>query len=741
MRQKKKKYIMLLLITTLITVNYQAAELPNEQTVQFVDPNLNSCIADTIGDSDGIITIGDMHSLTSLDCEGYEISSINGLEYAMHLKYLNLRNNNITDISPIADLVNLKTLDLSDNRISDIGSMKNLIALENLYLNNNQISNLSVLSNLPNIYHLELTDNNIQDITALSSLVNVHYLYLSNNQISDVKPIAGLNYVTTLDLSSNQITDLSQLANYSSNTAIYANNQNINYDEIVVESDQSLKYEVVDINGQKHILESSLLKPGENSIQLEWDFSTSQPKTVFNGVINQKAYYDKSAHLSGKEYCKVDEEHVYSNEELIELFNVSSNSGEEISVNATAVDYTTPGVYPVVFTDESGNRLESSLEIVDVLPQINSEVTEVYIPINSSIEYIAAFGISATEVSNGDLTNQVEYNTSYVNTAKEGSYNVDFSVADEEGNIASSTMIVNVVKDTFTVDGNGEAKVYVQKVDEDGNGLGGYEYTIYDDKGNIVDVIVTDENGHGESEGLKNGNYTIVLTGKPSDSNSDSSSDINENVASNNDGNDKLDSNNQQTHQLFDKDESEASESVAKSPQQTSSSPIPSAASAPPMKASAPTTNAEVASNPVGSTTSMELLSVTEDTEYSEYQSTNENNDTIQFRVLLENGTVASGIKFNIIDENGAIVQSVVSDENGVITVEPLPEGNYQLQLSSNSGDYVLENEVNIIIDSNDELAEIPSVITLKENKTNYVVIAGVGLLGIMFLVKVIFKL
>lgn len=736
MRENKKGYIILIAIYALISVNYQAAETSAGQAVQFFDPNLSMCVADAVGDSDGEITTGEMRSITTLSCEGDGISSLEGLQSATQLRYLNLSDNSITDITPLTDLVELKTLDLSDNQITDIDSLQNLTTLQNVFLNNNYLSDISVLGNLPELYHLELSNNEIDDISSLHDLDGLRYLYLSDNQISDVSPIANLNHISAIDLSDNQISDLSPLKYYPSNVSIYANRQRINFEDIVVYNDEPIRYNITDLRGLSHTIEFDIIQPGENNIGVEWDYSTSQPNSIFNGSVNQTIYYDVPSQLSGDKFGQINEEHSYTDAELISLFKVSSSTGEQITVDSSKVNYSVPGTYPISFSDESGNTLSASLEILDVLPEIKSLNDNVYIPIGSNINLISVFGVTAMEINAGDLNNKISVDTTQVNLNKEGVYSATFSVVDEENNFASFTGTVNVIKGNFTIESNstGNARVYVQKIDESGNGMGGYEYTIYDKEGNVVDIITTDENGYGESKCLKDGDYTIVLTGKPDESSKDKPDENGKNDNSNSDSDKNNGSGLQANHEdsVNSKSENGVSDADGSTVQSSPMSPQQSA----PMQ-----TGVETSPAAQSTTAESEVLNVTDDTDYSKYQNGDNALDPFQFEVVLANGESPAGIVFNIVDEKGNIVQTVVSDENGIITIKSLPEGNYKLQLSSKNDEYVIENEINLSIDPENSLTGMPPQITLKEKQTNYVVVAGSTLIGILVVFKLLPKL
>ena len=55
------------------------------------------------------------------------IQSLEGLQYAVNLKSLDLSGNQITDLGPLEKLEKLTYLDLSDNQITDIGPLQGFL--------------------------------------------------------------------------------------------------------------------------------------------------------------------------------------------------------------------------------------------------------------------------------------------------------------------------------------------------------------------------------------------------------------------------------------------------------------------------------------------------------------------------------------------------------------------------------------------------------------------------------------
>jgi len=168
-----------------------------------------------------------LSSMTELDLRSNQISDISFLGLLTNLTTLNLNNNEITDISSLGSLTNLTTLDLGYSRITDISSLGSLINLTTLYLNNNQITDFSFLGSLTNLTRLDLGGNQITDFSFFGSLTNLTTLNLGINQITDISFLGSLTNLTTLYLDYNQITDISFFGSLTNLTTLNLFNNRI----------------------------------------------------------------------------------------------------------------------------------------------------------------------------------------------------------------------------------------------------------------------------------------------------------------------------------------------------------------------------------------------------------------------------------------------------------------------------------------------------------------------------------
>lgn len=115
----------------------------------------------------------DILRITSLDADGYGISDLTGLESFTNLEHLELQNNNsltAANLAPLQKLSQLKYLDLEDNQLEQVTSLKGLI----------------------NLTFLDVSGNKIADFSPLKGLTRLSTLYLSGNVTHDYSPLRSI---------------------------------------------------------------------------------------------------------------------------------------------------------------------------------------------------------------------------------------------------------------------------------------------------------------------------------------------------------------------------------------------------------------------------------------------------------------------------------------------------------------------------------------------------------------------
>lgn len=126
------------------------------------------------------------------------------------LKELDLRCNDVEDISEVSGLDKLKELNLDYNLVSDISPLRGLPQLSTLYLRYNRITDLSALRELPTLKVLCL-DGNLLDSDALSCLRKCKRLNMLSLSHTGLKDISDLEYCRAHSLSLEGNPDISGL--------------------------------------------------------------------------------------------------------------------------------------------------------------------------------------------------------------------------------------------------------------------------------------------------------------------------------------------------------------------------------------------------------------------------------------------------------------------------------------------------------------------------------------------------
>ncbi|WP_461568075.1 leucine-rich repeat domain-containing protein [Thermincola ferriacetica] len=180
---------------------------------------------------ESIQPLSGLTSLQRLDLAYTGVSDISPLLSLLSLEALDLKGNGISDIRSLVNVLKfLWYLDLSNNSISNriISNQFNFMELGDdqlelfqeatnlryLNLSNNNLQDVSNLQSAVNLTHLSLAGNNLNSIDSLASLTNLISLVVSENQIGDVSAVGSMPNLMDLDVSNNQISDYQPVAEY-----------------------------------------------------------------------------------------------------------------------------------------------------------------------------------------------------------------------------------------------------------------------------------------------------------------------------------------------------------------------------------------------------------------------------------------------------------------------------------------------------------------------------------------------
>ena len=154
----------------LLTTGAQAQE------VEFPDPDLRAGILAALEKApEEAIRQSELATLTHLALESVQIADLRGLEFATRLVSLRLAGNALQSLQPLSSLPALTRLDVRDNQLTDLSPLAGL-GLERLDIGGNRITDLGPLAALPALREVHLGGNPVRDFAPLVPLVRTGLL-------------------------------------------------------------------------------------------------------------------------------------------------------------------------------------------------------------------------------------------------------------------------------------------------------------------------------------------------------------------------------------------------------------------------------------------------------------------------------------------------------------------------------------------------------------------------------------
>ena len=208
---------MRLCLLSLVAAVSLVATVPASAQDLFPDKNLEKVVRRYVFEkryNEEPLTEDDVKYLSVIKGVNAGITNLQGLEKCYSLAELDLRGNEISDLTPLAGLKYLQSLSLTSNKISDVTPLKDLTRMQYLELSNNQVEDISSLSQLTAMRSLYLSGNKIKDISVVAGMTKIWSLYLDGNQVTDLSPIKYHKFIASLDLKGNGISDISAIAGF-----------------------------------------------------------------------------------------------------------------------------------------------------------------------------------------------------------------------------------------------------------------------------------------------------------------------------------------------------------------------------------------------------------------------------------------------------------------------------------------------------------------------------------------------
>ena len=102
-----------------------------------------------------------LEEIEEFELSSSDLNDLDGVQFCIHAKVIDVSNNMISDLSPLVGLKDLEELNLSDNQVGIIDELSYLKGLRSVMLSNNYIEDISPLFELQNLEYVELSGNKI----------------------------------------------------------------------------------------------------------------------------------------------------------------------------------------------------------------------------------------------------------------------------------------------------------------------------------------------------------------------------------------------------------------------------------------------------------------------------------------------------------------------------------------------------------------------------------------------------
>ncbi|MGM9586704.1 MAG: leucine-rich repeat domain-containing protein, partial [Candidatus Limivicinus sp.] len=178
MKRTAKRALALFLCAMLCVALLPAAAFAEETGVAIDESNFPDAVfreyisTNFDVDSDGVLSTEEINSVTSIVCEGYDLTSLEGIEFFPNLASLSCMGNQLTALD-VSQNTALTQLDCESNRLTELNVSKNT-ALKKLYCTDNRLTELDLSQNtaLTDLYcsYNQLTELDVSQNTSLESL-------------------------------------------------------------------------------------------------------------------------------------------------------------------------------------------------------------------------------------------------------------------------------------------------------------------------------------------------------------------------------------------------------------------------------------------------------------------------------------------------------------------------------------------------------------------------------------------
>jgi internalin A len=236
---------LLFLVMALWRVSQSNETTAEGAKISFADSNLEAVVREQVGKPSGDLYQKDLAAIKVLDTGHKEIWKLNGIENCINLISLRISDEHLSDLSPLAHLAGLeelylpsccypsftghdhgaflaplsgltqlRKLDLRWNDLVDISPLASLVNLSELNISHSRkLKDLTPLRKMKQLRKLDLSQCNFDNILPLPILQNLEELDLhDNDKLEHVSALTNLLRLTRLDLSSTLFSDWRSLS-------------------------------------------------------------------------------------------------------------------------------------------------------------------------------------------------------------------------------------------------------------------------------------------------------------------------------------------------------------------------------------------------------------------------------------------------------------------------------------------------------------------------------------------------
>ena len=179
-------YLIAVLAWASLAISTQAQE------ATITDPNLSAAILEALQKPAGPLTGQDLLGLTNLSAAGRDVRSLQGLEGAQNLVSLDLRSNELSEVSFENGLTKLRTLDLSFNRRISLDLSPDMTNLTSVELSSDGLTKLTFPAELRNLTSIDLENNLLPTLDLPANLARLDFLGVPENLLTNITLPAGL---------------------------------------------------------------------------------------------------------------------------------------------------------------------------------------------------------------------------------------------------------------------------------------------------------------------------------------------------------------------------------------------------------------------------------------------------------------------------------------------------------------------------------------------------------------------